>query len=72
MKILRGTIVAVQEERFRLVSPEGQGYLLTLAKQAPTGAKALEEWRRTRALVEVRYEGQPNLETGLARQIRPV
>lgn len=72
MKTIQGTIVAVQEERFRLVSPEGQGYLLTLAKPISTHTRELETWRSASTLVEVRYDGQPNLENGVAWRIRPV
>ncbi len=72
MKTIQGIIVAIQEGRFRLVSPEGQGTLLTLAIQASTSARELEMWRRANTLVEVRYEGQPNLESGVAWHIRPV
>jgi hypothetical protein len=72
VKTIQGTIVAVQEERFRLVSPEGQGYLLTLAIPISTRAQELETWHRASTLVEVRYDGQPNLESGVAWHIRPV
>ncbi len=72
MKTIQGTIVAVQEERFRLVSSEGQGYLLTLAKEAFTSPRELDSWRRANTLVEVRYDGQPNLEDGIAWRIWPV
>jgi hypothetical protein len=72
MKTIQGTIAAIQEGRFRLVSPAGQGYLLTLAKQVSTSARELDTWRRAKTLVEVRYAGQPNLESGVAWHIRPV
>ncbi len=68
---IRGLILAVQEERFRLLSQDGQGYLLTLAKHASTGLRELDYWRESGALVKVEYSGQPNLDTGVAWSIRP-
>jgi hypothetical protein len=63
---LHGLIVAIQEERFRLIIPEGQGYLLTLAKSAPVSPRDLHRWRSRGITVVVRYTGQPNLESGIA------
>jgi hypothetical protein len=68
---IKGKIVAIQEERFRLMSPEGQGYLLTLAKHTATGARDLAYWHETGALVEVAYSGQPHLDTAVAWDVRP-
>ncbi len=72
MKTVQGTIVAVQEERFRLVSREGRGYLLTLAKHASTRTRELEDWRKGQMLVEVHYSGQPDLESGVAWEVWPL
>jgi len=69
---IKGRIIAIQEERFRLLSAEGQGYLLTLSKHASTQPQDLERWRKGDTLVEVRYRGQPNLETGVAWSVWPV
>jgi hypothetical protein len=68
---IKGRIVAVQEERFRLMSLEGQGYLLTLAKHGSTGVRDLAYWSKTGALVEVAYSGQPQMDTVVAWDVRP-
>ncbi len=66
-----GSIVAIQEERFRLIGREGQGYLLTLANPASNDLADLERWRRDQMLVSVRFSGEPNLASGVARSVRP-
>jgi hypothetical protein len=72
LNTIKGTIIAIQEERFRLVSRDGQGYLLTLANHAAAGLRELDGWRRNETLVEVAYTGEPNLDTGVAWEVRPV
>jgi hypothetical protein len=68
--ILRGIIVAIWEERFRLLSPDGQGCLLTFSKTAPVGPRDLRGWRNRITPVRVRYNGQPNFVTGIAWSVQ--
>jgi hypothetical protein len=71
LNTIKGKIIAIQEERFRLMSSEGRGYIMTLAKHTSTGVRDLAYWRETGALVEVAYSGQPHLDTGVAWDVRP-
>lgn len=68
LRVVRGQIIAVQEQRFRLNTDGGQGLLLTLHNRAHIPAD-LCELLRTQAQVEVAYEGEPNLTSGVARRI---
>jgi hypothetical protein len=65
-----GHIIAVQEQRFRLVTDAGQGLLLTLSHHAPVDENDLHLWHQTRAHVAVTYQGQPNLDSGIAHAVK--
>jgi hypothetical protein len=67
-----GWIDIVEEERFRLITDTGQGLLLTLAKGAPLEGRGLQDLHRANAHVRVEYEGEPNLESGVARDVRAI
>jgi hypothetical protein len=69
---VQGTISIVQEERFRLVTDGGQGLLLTLAENASQDERDLRRFHRQGTHVEVEYIGEPNLDSGVAYQIKPV
>ena len=66
-----GRILSVQERRFRLLTTEGQVYLLTLARSAPLDESLLCDWRDTRATLEVQFSGEPNLVGGVAHAVHP-
>jgi hypothetical protein len=72
MKIAIGYIILVQEQRFRLVTDAGRGLLLTLAHDARASASDLYRWHQANTRVKVAYEGEPNLESGVTRLVRPV
>ena len=65
----QGTIAVVQEQRFRLITDAGQGLLLTLAYDAPLDESDLHRLHATGVRVVVEYEGEPNLESGIAHSI---
>ena len=65
-----GTILAVQEQRFRLRTPDGRTLLLTLVRDRLVDD--LARWRDARTPVEVIFEGQPNLVSGVACSVRPL
>jgi hypothetical protein len=65
-----GRIIAVQEQRFRLLTDTGQVYLLTLASDTVPDASTLGELQRRGAHLAVRFEGEPNLAGGTALEIR--
>jgi hypothetical protein len=66
-----GTIVVVQEERFRLLTASGQGLLLTLARTANATRSDLLRWQRARTPLFVAYSGEPNLASGVAQRLLP-
>jgi hypothetical protein len=67
--IVTGRILAVQEERLRIVTDTGQCLLLTLLKNARLPA-GLAELQRTQAQVRVEYRGEPNLASGVVWRIQ--
>ncbi len=64
-----GRIIAVQEERFRLLTDTGDTLLLTVATFAPFGPSDLKQWHKQDAHVRVTYTGEPNLVSGAARSV---
>ncbi len=66
----RGHLTHVQEQRFRVATTDGPSLLLTLAHDAPVDASDLQRWLRERATVVVEYEGEPGLDSGMARAVR--
>jgi hypothetical protein len=66
--VAQGRVIQVQEQRFRLVLDDGPAYLLTLAHDASVD---LQHWLRTGQRVEVEYEGEPGLSSGVAHRLRP-
>ncbi len=69
---VRGTIIAVQEERFRLMTETGETLLLTLAPWARVSIAELGRWEAAELRVQVVYSGEPNLVSGTAHFIEPV
>ena len=65
-----GRIIAVQEQRFRLATDNGQVLLLRLGHDADTDAAQLCELQEQGSQVTVEYAGAPNLTTGVARSVR--
>jgi hypothetical protein len=68
-KIVSGRINLVQEERFRIMTESGRGYLLVLAHNSPATADDLHQWRRAGSRVCVEYEGEANMENGVAHRV---
>lgn len=68
--VLSGYISVVQEQRFRLVTDDGRGFLFTLAHDAPLQLSDLSRLQMTHAHVEIEYTGEPNLTSGVAHAIR--
>jgi hypothetical protein len=65
-----GCIISIQEQRFRLLTEDGQVYLLTLSPSAAVDDAELAELHRRRTQVTVDYQGQPNLAGGVVRKLR--
>jgi hypothetical protein len=70
-KFATGHIIAVQEQRFRLVNQTGQVLLLTLANHAKQSDADLHRWQEEGAVVTVAYTGEPNLDSGVAHSVKP-
>jgi hypothetical protein len=70
MHVAQGYIGIVQEQRFRLITDAGQGLLLTLAHDAPLDDKDLRRLHDANLHVVVEYEGEPNLDSGVAHSIK--
>ena len=68
--VAQGTIAVVQEQRFRLITDAGQGLLLTLAYDAPLDDKDLHVLHDANRHVVVEYEGEPNLDSGVAHSVK--
>ena len=71
MQTATGVITVMQEQRFRLLTPKGQGLLLTLAHNASLAGCDLWRLHRANIPVVVAYRGEPNLESGVAYVVRP-
>jgi hypothetical protein len=71
MHVAQGYIAVVQEQRFRLITDAGQGLLLTLAHDAPLDESDLHHLHDANLHVVVEYEGEPNLDSGVAHSIKP-
>jgi hypothetical protein len=54
-----GRITVAQEDRIRVVSESGRGYLFTVKTRRPS-LRMLEHWRDARIAVRVRYRGLPD------------
>ena len=65
-----GKIAVVQEERFRLISDDGQGLLLTLSHSTGVTPEELRQFQREAVHLAVAYNGEPNMASGVARSVR--
>jgi hypothetical protein len=72
LSVARGHIAVVQEQRFRLTTDDGRGLLFSLAHEAPLEAWDLQRLSEEGAEVDVEYEGEPNLDSGVAYAVTPV
>ena len=63
---LQGRIILVQEDRFRLLDDSGRGCLFTLSHKSGIDQWDLERLRDADARVEIEFDGEPNLDSGVA------
>ncbi len=68
LHIVTGRVVAVQEERLRLITDSGQALLLTTGKYARLAADPAD-LLLTQAQVRVEYTGEPNTASGVVRRM---
>lgn len=67
MPVATGTILVVQETRFRLLAEDGRGMVFLLAHDAPLEPQDLPTLTHRR--VRVSYEQSPTLIAGIARDL---
>jgi hypothetical protein len=72
MAVLIGHITVVQEERFRIVTEDGRGFLLTLGRDADVTDAELKQFQRNQIRMRIEYDGKPNTASGLAQKIQPL
>ncbi len=72
MRRVAGYVTAVQEVRFRLLTDDARGFLLTLYHGASVNGEDLRRFSLAHTHVSVDYEGEPNLSSGVAYRVRPV
>jgi hypothetical protein len=70
MKRLIGHISIVQEQRFRLLTDEGRGFLLTLDKNSSFDAADLQRMKKQHCRVVLEYIGEANTISGVATSLR--
>jgi len=72
METATGRITVVQDDRFLLTTDAGQGFLLTLGRNASNDAGDLREFLASGARVTVEYDGRPSLASAVAHKVRAV
>ncbi len=66
--VVTGRVIAVQEERLRIMTDTGQNLLLTVGNRSRLPAD-LADLLHTQAPVRVAYVGEANLVSGVVRRI---
>jgi hypothetical protein len=69
---LTGHVSLVQEQRFRLITDDGQGFLFTLARKAPLQLSDLQHLQKSHVRVRVEYTGEPNTKSGVVDAVQPL
>jgi hypothetical protein len=69
-KKIMGRILFVQEERFRIIDEKGRSYLFDLSHRSSIKDQELADWSRAKTWLIVEYEGEPELESGIAVSVR--
>lgn len=70
VRVARGRILIVQEDRIRLKGDDGTVLLLTVPSRHGIGLRELQQLDKTGRPVVIEYEGEPNLGSGVVRSIR--
>jgi hypothetical protein len=71
-RTVRGRIIAVQEQSFRLLTADGSPFHLTLSVSGRPFPWDLSHYRDAETEVEVEYVGVPGTTTANAQSVRPV
>lgn len=70
-KQVSGRITVVQEQRFRLTTPQGRGLLFTLGTHATPTMGALSRYMEAQLPVTVEYSGDSTFADGIAHSVTP-
>ncbi len=70
MRTMTGYITSVQEERFRLLTDDGRGLLLTLHHNCPLSNRDLRRLEQANARIMVEFDGEPGLASAVAYCVR--
>lgn len=70
MPRIRGHIILVQEDRFRLVDEQGKSYMFGLAHNSGVNGEDLLNWSKAQADLSIEYEGEPEVDSGVAHSVR--
>ena len=68
-RAVKGRILLIQEDRFRIVDDTGRGYLFALSHDALISERVLRLMHEAQVPVCVRYEGEPNVDSGIAYEV---
>jgi hypothetical protein len=71
-RILTGHISLLQEQRFRLITDDGRGFLFTLARSASFQLPELQHLQKSHTRVRVQYSGDPNTVSALVEAVEPI
>lgn len=69
-QVVTGHITLIQEQRFRLVSGSGRGFIFTVSRKSPVRLAELQRLLRFHTTVQVEYSGAPNMRSGVADAVR--
>ena len=68
-RVVTGYITVVQEGRFRFVTDDGRGLLLTLARDAGVTSSELQQLQKAHTRARIEYSGDSNTISGLAHKV---
>jgi hypothetical protein len=68
--VLIGHITLIQEQRFRLVSENGRGFIFTISRKSAVRLSDLQQVLKSHATIRVEYSGAPNTRSGVADVVR--
>ena len=69
MHVVIGHITLIQEQRFRLVSGNGDGFIFTLSRKSSARLSDLQQFLKSHATIRVEYSGAPNTRSGIANAV---
>jgi hypothetical protein len=68
--VVIGHITLIQEQRFRLISDNGRGFIFTISRKSAVRLAELQQLLQFHTTVRVEYSGAPNTRSGVADAVR--